>query len=72
VAAGSPCTIAELLALGFGLSRFYFAAPLRVASIANLDGKRVATSLSVLVAEATIKAGIHIEIVEFDEWQGPS
>ncbi|MGH3801499.1 MAG: ATP phosphoribosyltransferase, partial [Pseudonocardiaceae bacterium] len=35
-------------------------------SIADLDGKRVATSFPALVTQAAAKAGIHVEVVELD------
>lgn len=66
-AAGNADTAIELLPLGFGVSMFYFAAPHGVAaSIADLDGKRVATSFPALVTQAAAKAGIHVELVELD------
>jgi ATP phosphoribosyltransferase len=66
-AAGNAEVTIELLRLDFGVSRFYFAAPYGVAaSIADLDGKRVATSFSALVTQAAAKAGIHVELVELD------
>lgn len=66
-AAGTTEATIELLALDFGVSRFYFAAPHGVAaSIADLDGKRVATSFAALVTQAAAKAGIHVELVELD------
>ncbi|MDQ3150466.1 MAG: ATP phosphoribosyltransferase [Actinomycetota bacterium] len=66
-AAGTADTTTELLPLDFGVSKFYFAAPLGVATaIADLDGKRVATSFSVLVRKAAAEAGIYVELVELD------
>ena len=66
-AAGNADTAIELLQLDFGVSRFYFAAPDGVAaSLADLDGKRVATSFPALVTQAAAKAGIHVELVELD------
>ncbi|MGH3781148.1 MAG: ATP phosphoribosyltransferase [Pseudonocardiaceae bacterium] len=66
-AAGTTEATIELLPLDFGVSKFYFAAPHGVAaSIADLDGKRVATSFSALVTQAAVKAGIHVELVELD------
>ncbi|MGH3683604.1 MAG: ATP phosphoribosyltransferase [Pseudonocardiaceae bacterium] len=66
-AAGHTEETIELLALDFGVSRFYFAAPYGVAeSLADLDGKRVATSFPALVTRATARAGIHVELVELD------
>ncbi|GAB3431302.1 ATP phosphoribosyltransferase [Actinophytocola sediminis] len=57
----------ELLPLGFGRSEFYFAAPLgEVSAIADLDGKRVATSFAAVVRNAAAAAGIAVEIVELD------
>jgi ATP phosphoribosyltransferase len=66
-AAGTAEATIELLRLDFGVSKFYFAAPHGVAtSLADLDGKRVATSFPVLVTRAAAKAGIHVELVELD------
>ena len=66
-AAGTTEATTELLPLDFGISWFFFAAPYEVAaSIADLDGKRVATSLPALVIQAAAKAGIHVELVELD------
>jgi ATP phosphoribosyltransferase len=65
--AGAADRITELLPLGFGVSKFFFAAPEGVAAaIADLDGKRVATSFPGLVARAAAAAGIHVEVVELD------
>ncbi|MGH8571762.1 MAG: ATP phosphoribosyltransferase, partial [Gammaproteobacteria bacterium] len=36
------------------------------ACVADLDGKRVATSFSAPVTQAAAKAGIHVELVELD------
>lgn len=36
------------------------------ACIADLDGKRVATSFAALVTQAAAKAGVHVELVELD------
>lgn len=66
-AVGTAQATVELLALDFGVSNFYFAAPHGVAdSIADLDGKRVATSFSALVRRAASDAGVHVELVELD------
>lgn len=66
-AVGTAEATVELLRLDFGVSKFYFAAPRGVAgSIADLDGKRVATSFSALVRRAAVQAGIHVELVELD------
>ncbi|MGH3692535.1 MAG: ATP phosphoribosyltransferase [Pseudonocardiaceae bacterium] len=66
-AAGTTEATIELLRLDFGVSQFFFAAPHGVAaSIADLDGKRVATSFPVLVSQAAAQAGIHVELVELD------
>jgi ATP phosphoribosyltransferase len=66
-AAGNVNATIELLRLDFGVSKFYFAAPHGVAaSIADLDGKRVATSFSALVTQAAAKVGVHVELVELD------
>ena len=56
-AAGNADTTIELLRLDFGVSKLSFAAPRGVAtSIADLDGKRVATSFSALVTQAAARA----------------
>jgi ATP phosphoribosyltransferase len=66
-AAGTVDSTTELLPLDFGVSKFYFAGPLGVAaSIADLDGKRIATSFAALVCTAAKDAGIDVEIVELD------
>jgi ATP phosphoribosyltransferase len=66
-AVGNVEATIELLRLDFSVSKFSFAAPHGVAvSIADLDGKRVATSFSALVTQAAAKAGIHVELVELD------
>lgn len=66
-AAGTAEKATELLRLGFGISKFCFAAPRGVAaSLADLDGKRVATSFSVLVRQGAAKAGIYVEVIELD------
>lgn len=66
-AAGTDTSTAELLALDFGASHFYFAAAMGVAEkIVDLDGKRVATSFPALVTRAAAEAGIHLELVELD------
>jgi ATP phosphoribosyltransferase len=66
-AAGNAEATIELLRLDFGASKFCFAAPHGVAScLADLDGKRVATSLPSLVRQAAAKAGIHVELIKLD------
>lgn len=66
-AVGNAEATIELLRLDFGASKFFFAAPYGVAScLADLDGKRVATSLPTLVRQAAAKAGIHVELVKLD------
>ncbi|MBV9013326.1 MAG: ATP phosphoribosyltransferase [Pseudonocardiales bacterium] len=66
-AAGNAEATIELLRLDFGASKFFFAAPHGVAScLADLDGKRVATSLPSLVRQAVAKVGIHVELVKLD------
>jgi ATP phosphoribosyltransferase len=66
-AAGTAEATMELLPLDFGVSKFYFAAPHGVATtIADLAGKRIATSFPVLVTQAAAKAGIHVELVKLD------
>lgn len=66
--AGTASSTRELLPLGFGNSEFYFAVaadgPIR--SVADLDGKRVATSFPRLVEQAAHRHGIEIRTVELD------
>ncbi|HEU0089074.1 MAG TPA: ATP phosphoribosyltransferase [Pseudonocardiaceae bacterium] len=66
-AVGTADKTTELLELGFGISQFCFAAPRGMfASLADLDGRRVATSFSPLVRQAAAKAGILVEVIELD------
>lgn len=65
--AATETAATELLPLGFGASRFCFAAPPNSArSLADLDGKRIATSFASLVEKAAARAGIHVDVVELD------
>lgn len=57
----------EHLALNFGGSTFRYAAPAsEISSIAQLDGKRVATSYPVLVADHLASHGVTCEVVRLD------
>ncbi|MGJ7907849.1 ATP phosphoribosyltransferase [Actinopolyspora sp. H202] len=66
--AGTAASTTELLRLGFGSSRFYFAVANDgpITSIPELDGKRVATSFPKLAEQAAARHGIRIEPVELD------
>lgn len=65
-AVGTADETTELLPLGFGASSFSFAAPSGIASVADLDGKRVATSFAALFHQAAATFDIRIEVVELD------
>jgi ATP phosphoribosyltransferase len=57
----------EVLALGFGGTRFRFAAPGgSEMSVADLEGKRIATSYSGLVEAYLAKAGISARLIHLD------
>jgi ATP phosphoribosyltransferase len=65
--AGTDTATTELVRLGFGGSRFYFAAPKdRFASIGDLHGATVATSFPALVRRAAAEAGVEMSIAELD------
>jgi len=65
--AATSTAATELLPLGFGASRFCFAAPPGSArSLADLHGKRIATSFASLVEKAAAHAGIDVVVVELD------
>lgn len=62
---GAPVT--ELLALGFGGSTFRYAAPDgHPWTVADLQGKRLATSYSRLVTEDLERRGVHAEVIRLD------
>lgn len=62
---GAPVT--ELLALGFGGSTFRYAAPAdRTWTVADLQGRRLATSYSRLVTEDLERRGVHAEVIRLD------
>ncbi|WP_243788902.1 ATP phosphoribosyltransferase [Saccharopolyspora gloriosae] len=66
-AAGTDVSTTELLPLDFGVSRFYFAAPTGwIGALAELDGKRVATSFAPLVTAAAADLGIQVDVIELD------
>jgi len=56
----------EIQELGFGHSTFRFAGPSSISSVAQLAGKRVATSYPGLVASFLARDGISAEIVTLD------
>lgn len=57
----------ELLGLGFGHSRFRFAAPRgSMSSLADLQGSRVASSYDRLVAQYLTSSGVQAEVIHLD------
>lgn len=57
----------EVLALGFGGTRFRFAAPAASAwTVANLDGKRVATSYPGLLGAYLVERGVEARLIKLD------
>lgn len=63
----SAAPAVEHLQLGFARSTFRFAAPPdRVATIEQIDGRRVATSYPVLVQEYLRERGVEAEVVRLD------
>ncbi|MDO5093596.1 MAG: ATP phosphoribosyltransferase [Propionibacteriaceae bacterium] len=62
---GAPVT--EIMPLGFGGSRFRFAAPAGDAyTVADLEDKRIATSYPGLLGDWLAAQGIHAELVKLD------
>lgn len=62
---GAP--VRELLSLGFGASTFRYAAPSRFEwSVRALQGKRIATSYSRLVAKDLERYGVEAEVIRLD------
>lgn len=67
LALDSGAPIAERLALGFGGSTFRYAAPAdRDWSVADLAGKRVATSYPRLVGDDLARRGVSAEVIRLD------
>ena len=67
LAADSGAEVQDLLPLGFGRSRFCFAAPKgTVRSIGELNGKRIATSYPELLRSNLKKFGMDCQIVKLD------
>ena len=56
----------EIQPLGFGHSTFRFAGPAGITELADLEGKRVATSYAGLVGDFLARAGVSAEIVLLD------
>jgi len=67
LAADSGAEVSELLALGFGRSRFCFAAPKgTVRSVEELGGKRIATSYPELLRQNLKKRNLSCPVVKLD------
>lgn len=67
LALDSGAPIAERLALGFGGSTFRYAAPAgRDWSVADLAGRRVATSYPRLVGDDLVRRGVSAEVIRLD------
>lgn len=67
LALDSGAPVAERLALGFGNSTFRYAAPLgRDWAIADLNGKRLATSYPKLVGDDLRRRGVDAEVIRLD------
>ncbi len=67
LAADSGAAVAEQLAMGFGSSTFRYAAPAGAGwSVADLAGKRIATSYPDLVRADLAQRGIGAEIIRLD------
>ena len=67
LAADSGAEVAELLPLGFGKSRFCFAAPAgRKLSVADLNGKRIACSYPFLLSQLLEKLDLKCQVVKLD------
>lgn len=64
----SGTTAQEHLQLGFGASTFRFAAPQNspIATLADVDGRRVASSYDRLVGDYLQRHGLHAEIIHLD------
>ncbi|RZS43451.1 ATP phosphoribosyltransferase [Herbihabitans rhizosphaerae] len=67
LAQDSGAPVEERLALGFGGSTFRYAAPAgREWTVAELDGKRLATSYPRLVADDLARHGVSAEVIRLD------
>lgn len=67
LAAESDAPVRERLALGFGSSRFRYAAPVgRQWTVADLDGKRIATAYPNLVRKDLAAKGIDATVIRLD------
>ena len=67
LAADSGADVAELLPLGFGKSRFCFAAPAaRKLTVSDLDGKRIATSYPLLLGGLLKERNLNCQVVKLD------
>jgi ATP phosphoribosyltransferase len=67
LALDSGASVAELLALGFGRTTFRYAAPAGSgAAVADLGGRRIATSYPRLVRQDLARRGIAAEVVTLD------
>ena len=67
LALDSGAKITERLALGFGRSTFRYAAPAGTEwTVADLDGKRLATSYPRLVREDLARQGVTAEVIRLD------
>lgn len=67
LALDSGAPVEERLALGFGGSTFRYAAPAgRDWSVADLDGKRLATSYPKLVGDDLARHGVSAEVIRLD------
>lgn len=65
--ADSPAGAVEIMGLGFGRSRFQFAAPATVINkIEDLDGKRIAASYDRLVSTYLANRGIEAQVIHLD------
>jgi ATP phosphoribosyltransferase len=63
----SRASATEVLALGFGTSRFRFAAPTGSGlTVESLDGKRLATSYPGLVESYLAERGVHSRLIRLD------
>ncbi|EEI26423.1 MULTISPECIES: ATP phosphoribosyltransferase [Corynebacterium] len=67
LALDSQADVEELLPLGFGNSRFFFAAPANQKwSVGDLEGKRIATSYPHLVRADLARRGIQATVIRLD------
>lgn len=67
LAVDSGAGVAELLPLGFGKSRFCFAAPAaQKLAVSDLDGKRIATSYPLLLSGILKELNLNCQVVKLD------